>query len=136
MSIDHPTGRWPDGNRLGEASGKDRREGRVSRTVNRPSLPPAVSSPCRECPWRREAAPGWLGPLTAEDWIQRVHSDMPIACHLTIAQDRSWEGAFQCAGAAAFRENVFKLPRDPAVAVGPSRDDVFSSNSEFIEHHA
>lgn len=98
-------------------------------------LPPAVASPCNDCPWRRQAVRGWLGPLTAEEWIELVGSDSPIACHQTIVQDGDWEGASQCAGAASFRANICKLPRDPQVAHGPRRDDVFATRTEFLEHH-
>jgi hypothetical protein len=39
--------------------------------------PPAVPEPCNDCPWRRNATPGWLGPHTAEEWIKQAHSDTP-----------------------------------------------------------
>ena len=107
-------------------------------------LPKAVPNPCRECPWRRNHPPGWLGPLTAEEWLQTAHSDAPIACHLTIYnrdesldEEDKFYGAAQCAGAAQFRRNVFKEPRDPNVSVAEDRDDsqVFGSNQEFLDHH-
>jgi hypothetical protein len=97
---------------------------------------PAVNSPCMDCPWRRDSSPGWLGPYTAQEWIEMAHSDVPIACHRTIATPESgWDGALQCAGSASFRANVAKSPRDPRVAQQPPRDDVFQSNAEFIDHH-
>lgn len=98
-------------------------------------LPPPTSSPCNACPWRREAAPGWLGPYDAQQWVSLAGSDQPIACHKTILRDGDWDGAKQCAGAAAYRANSFKSPRDPEVACGPKRDDVFKTSTEFMEHH-
>lgn len=65
-----------------------------------------------------------------------AHGETAIACHRTIKVSGSWEGARQCAGAASFRANVFKSPRDPEVADGPPRDDVFHSNQAFLDHHA
>lgn len=96
---------------------------------------PSVATPCNECPWRRDAEPGYLGPHSPEEWLTLAHFDTPIACHKTIKTPLRWEGASQCAGAAAFRANVAKSPRDPRVARGPARADVFASNQEFLDHH-
>lgn len=103
-------------------------------------LPAATKTPCDECPWRRVAPNGWLGPLTAQQWVELARSDEPIACHKTIAHEDErvgWyaEGIRQCRGAASFRANTCKLPRDPAVSVGPRDEAVFGSAEEFIEHH-
>lgn len=97
--------------------------------------PAPVATPCNECPWRRVAARGWLGPMTADEWLEAVHGETPIACHKTISGD-GWEGASQCRGAASFRANVCKAPRNDSVAVGPAdRDGVFATSAEFKEHH-
>lgn len=98
-------------------------------------LPEATDRPCRQCPWRLGSAPGYLGPHDARTWVEMVHSDVPIACHMTIKTSGSWEGAKQCAGAASYRANAEKRPRDPLVAWGPKRDDVFSRPHEFVRHH-
>lgn len=106
-------------------------------------LPPTTRKPCSECPWVRTCAPGWLGPFDADTWLEAAHSDAPIACHTTIVTTDekgvgSWEDPHikQCAGAAIFRSNVFKSPRDPAVLVLPAdKELVFSWNDEFREHH-
>lgn len=98
----------------------------------------ATTVPCAVCPWRRKSVRGWLGPLTAPEWIELAHSDEPIACHETIETDGVWTPGvtLQCRGAAVFRANVFKAPRDQTVAVGPrDTDRVFASNAEFTEHH-
>jgi hypothetical protein len=104
------------------------------------TLPPPTVRPCNECPWRRESAPGWLGPFDADEWIMLGHSDEPIACHETIGEDEDWSDPKirQCAGAAQYRRNVAKRPHDPDVAVASSRDDVtvFGSPMQFKEHHS
>jgi hypothetical protein len=83
--------------------------------------------PCSDCPWARKSIAGWLGGLTVQQWIMRVHSDDQIACH-------TLKGV-QCAGAAIYRANVFKLPRDPECLKLPAdRKNVFGFN-EFEEHH-
>lgn len=107
------------------------------------SLPEAKHEPCRECPFRRASAAGWLGPYDADEWVQLVHSDEPIACHLTLGvsspeDDDAWDrdGVKQCAGAASYRANVCKSPRDPSVAIGPAdRENVFANPMEFKAHH-
>lgn len=102
-------------------------------------LPKATKQPCNDCPWRRKSAPGWLGPLTAEEWRALAHSDEPIACHVTIEVEDSWTAGNvrQCAGAAQYRRNIAKRPRDEQIAVAPEvdRDTVFGVPSEFIAHH-
>lgn len=103
-------------------------------------LPRACARPCNDCPWRRVATPGWLGPHTADQWVQLAHTDEPIACHETIVEDDDWTtpGLRQCKGAAIYRKNIAKLPRNPEVAVADEadRDNVFASPAEFTTHHA
>lgn len=107
------------------------------------SLPDATAKPCSDCPWRRVATQGWLGPLTPEMWVEGVHSDAPIACHQTIVRVGddglgSWDDPAmrQCRGAAIFRANVCKMPRDTNVVTGPADEEtVFASNAEFLAHH-
>lgn len=86
------------------------------------------TKPCGDCPWRRDALPGWTGGLTPETWIRGAHGDEQIDCHtLTGAQ---------CAGAAIYRANVCKRPRNPETLRLPAdRDHVFESPTEFLEHH-
>lgn len=100
-------------------------------------LPDATSRPCNDCPWRREAAPGWLGPHDAKTWVQMAHGETAIACHLTIT-DESWDdpGMRQCKGAAIYRANVGKLPRSHEVTrASADREKIFSSPMQFTDHH-
>jgi len=92
-------------------------------------------TPCSECPWRRVAPAGWLGPETAEGWINIVLGDGLIACHMTIP-GHDLADMTQCAGAAIFRANVAKIPRSSAVHKLPkNRDEVFATPAEFRQHH-
>lgn len=107
------------------------------------SYPPPTSKPCSDCPWRRNATPGWLGPYDAIKWLGIAHSDSPVACHQTITHtDEEGIGEWddpalrQCRGVAIFREHICKAPRDPAIETGPEdREHVFANNAEFIEYH-
>ncbi len=107
-------------------------------------LPQPKASPCFDCPWRRDAQPGWLGPATADEWVKTAQSDSPILCHLTIVNSddgyADWDDPDlrQCAGAAIFRNNVCKLPRHPCDAAHDftaDRDTVFGWYDEFTTHH-
>lgn len=109
-------------------------------------LPKATPKPCADCPWRRVAAPGWLGPMSPDEWIALAHSDHPIACHKTILDtDETGTGAWdhpgvrQCFGAAQFRVNVFKSPRNPTDAEHAIDDrdtaTVFGTDAEFLDYH-
>lgn len=102
-------------------------------------LPLCTVQPCQECPWVRTSRPGHLGPYTARKWCEIAHSEAPIMCHKTL---RHGDHEFtdpdirQCRGAAIFRANVFKTPRNPTAAMGPMDVKlVFRGNAEFIEHH-
>lgn len=98
-------------------------------------FPDAPPTPCNECPWRRDAMPGHLGPEDARGWAAMAHGETAIACHKTLNGD-GWVGASQCRGAAIFRANVCKQPRNPTVVTGPEdHETVFSSNGEFVNHH-
>lgn len=101
-------------------------------------LPTPTAKPCAECPWRREAVRGYLGPHTAEEWVEIAHSDSPIACHMTIKHnDQDWAELRQCGGSTIFRANICKTPRHPNVAVADETDteQIFSWDGEFIDHH-
>lgn len=86
-------------------------------------------SPCSDCPFSRKSLPGWLGGPTADDWLKEAHGDHTIPCHV-------FSGA-QCAGAAIYRRNVLKQPRDPeCLRLEANRDLVFATPMEFKRHHA
>lgn len=89
-------------------------------------------TPCSDCPWRRDALPGWLGGRSALEWLQVAHGDGKIECHtLLCGPDEGWE----CAGAAMYRANVAKITRDPTLLRLPRSPLVFGSPREFLAHH-
>ena len=86
------------------------------------------TKPCGDCPWARASLPGWLGGPSADDWLKEAHGDHPIPCH-------TLRGA-QCAGAATYRRNVAKIPRDKeCLRLEANRDLVFATPTEFRRHH-
>jgi len=107
------------------------------------TLPDATKRPCSECPWRRESAAGWLGPMGPLDWLRAADGELAIACHKTIKTEDgesvgNWDDPdiLQCKGVAVFRANTCKEPRDPEIVTGPvDREDVFANKQEFYDHH-
>ena len=99
--------------------------------------PEPVARPCRECPWRRDSTPGHLGPYNPFEWLEMLHGETPIACHMTIPEGGGWGSETrQCRGAAIMRANVCKTPRNPSMVTGPEDPvTVFRRNAEFVEHH-
>lgn len=88
---------------------------------------------CSDCPWARTAVPGWLGERSAEQWLEAARSEARIDCH-TRKETRftNW----QCAGAAIFRANIAKLPRDARLLrLGSDRVRIFSNHEEFLAYH-
>ena len=95
--------------------------------------------PCDDCPWRRDAMPGWLGDRNAQEWVTIAHADLPVECHTR----ESPSFYVQCAGISIYRANICKKPRIAgflALGVEPlkvpaDRDAVFASPTEFREYH-
>ena len=86
------------------------------------------TEPCSDCPFARKSLRGWLGRMSAEDWIQAVHGEALIDCHTVSNQ--------QCAGAAIYRANVCKIPwREEALRLPKNKISVFASIREFLDHH-
>lgn len=90
------------------------------------------TKPCHDCPWRPESLPGWLAGLTPEQWLLMANGDGRMECHALKLAD----GKLECAGAAIFRRNVCKVPRDPSLLTLPAdRVRVFATPMAFLEHH-
>ncbi len=95
------------------------------------TAPKQHTKPCSDCPWRRDSVAGWLGPLKPEEWVEAARSDIRVPCHVISNQ--------QCAGAAIYRANTCKSPRDPgALKLPKDAKKVFSAitGSDFIEYHS
>lgn len=85
--------------------------------------------PCSDCPYRRDAIPGWLGGSTPEEYALLAHGEAMIMCHTKRGP--------QCAGAAIYRANVCKNPRTPDhLRLPEDTVKVFSSMREFIDYHS
>lgn len=86
------------------------------------------TKPCSDCPFARDALPGWLAGESPETWLARAHGETKFECHTLL-------GA-QCAGSAIYRANVCKRVRDPEIlCLSADRERVFASWAEFLKHH-
>lgn len=105
----------------------------------------AQKKPCKECPFRRKAMPGWLGASNPEGFIGTMMMETePLPCHSTVDYERpDWHERWTrsvdprnklCAGALTLMANHGKRPRTGPVGV---RDAVavFATYREFVEHH-
>lgn len=86
------------------------------------------TSPCSDCPFRRDALPGWLGGRTPAQYALLACSDEIILCHTKVGP--------QCAGAAIYRANICKEARSKRVLRLPKDTvKVFAWVTEFMQHH-
>lgn len=101
----------------------------------------AAKEPCRECPLRRDSIPGYLGGYSWVNYLEIMHSDADIACHMSPGfHQRDLSRQRACTGVAAYRANVSKLPRggkgrESVLLIGQNREDFFGSAIEFAIHH-
>lgn len=97
-------------------------------------------TPCRECPWRLSAPPGWLGGHEPHYYADAVVSNEIPACHLQDHGPDNPETAF-CVGALACAANACIMPygQDGAAearkCIG-KRADVFPHPAHFFQFHA
>lgn len=111
-----------------------------------------LKQPCNDCPFRRNAVPGWLGASGPEWFVESALADeaeyAPGAhfapCHQTVDyEDDDWrerlEDADACVGALQFAANMCKSPRDheraAAVRAAGQNPNVFRTPQEFIDYH-
>lgn len=107
-----------------------------------------MKSPCKECPFRKNSAPGWLGAGTGNPLkFLQIMETIPIPCHSTIAEE-DWEDerlvkamgwSHTCIGSLQFMRNTCKLPYDTKYAAirnaEKTNSEVFEIHQDFIDHH-
>lgn len=105
-------------------------------------MKPPCQKPCRECPFKRTSARGWLGDDTPEGFMATTMADTEMPCHMTVDYEdkKNWRenlsNATQCAGAAIFFANIAKMSRDRSRGQLPrNKALVFSHPQEFVDHH-
>lgn len=121
-----------------------------------------LKQPCKDCPFRRDSMPGWLGARRAREIADSVYEENGMGggnvfpCHKTVdysGEDEERHGGplqpsnAYCAGALAVVEKEvdergLPLPVQMAERLGmydastmKIDDSTFDSFDEFVEHH-
>lgn len=100
--------------------------------------------PCKECPFRKESSPGWLGPWDARSIVQQAHSEAGLACHVDggvkkhLGDEELYDKVHVCVGSLQHANISHKSYRSPilnafAKAVGTAVN--IMGLKEFFEHH-
>jgi hypothetical protein len=120
--------------------------------VVRKGMQRAIKTPCVECPFRRDSAPGYLGGYTPEMYMDATFSPVSLACHKSPGfHEGEIDKQRVCTGLAAFRANTGYIasvvaPRGqigvvPVIThestqfVGHDEETYFATPQEFIDHH-
>lgn len=96
------------------------------------------TTPCKQCPWRKASAQGFLGGNSPEQYADMVAANQVPNCHMTEGKGK--RPAF-CAGSLATMANSCITPRYPegashldSKAVG-QRADCFRWVKDFYAYH-
>lgn len=100
---------------------------------------------CKECPFKKGSAPGWLGPWQKpQDLVEFVLSENEFPCHMTMGDDDvdvMPEHETVCTGSVLFANKSFKLFRSGMLRdeqqrlKGSSEAENTMDRFEFIQHH-
>lgn len=100
-----------------------------------------LRQPCKECPFRRDSARGWLGGYDGPEHFLAVHyhAEERNPCHLSIdyETDRETWDPEACVGQVVMFKNSYKLPRgwEMPEAISADADACFRWSHEFVAHH-
>lgn len=102
-----------------------------------------MKTPCKTCPWKRNALPpGLIGGNTPDVFIGQIQGPFYLPCHNskgyagknTILESSDTK---QCAGAAIFRSNIGVSQMMPkGIKILPEdKENVFASKEEFLGYY-
>lgn len=110
-------------------------------------------SPCKECPFRKDSLPGWLGSMSRNPQIFIDGLEYTIVpCHMKVKWDEVEKRNLivngkdnPCVGALQLCHNSLKFPRGAREEGTPynilyeksgKNEQVFQWAHDFIKHHA
>ena len=96
--------------------------------------------PCKECPFKKDSAAGWLGPYkTPLQFIQDSFQQDGMLCHMTVDRGcgdlKVCAGSLHCANKSAKEFVGDLLVEQRAVKDDTDAADECMTAPEFIEHH-
>lgn len=105
-----------------------------------------MEKPCKECPYRIDSAPGYLGDASyaPEQFLRQLDLTFTHPCHLTVDwEDENTDDLVDvapiCVGALQFMNNSCKSHRNSFIRdrqkEAGKNANVLSFNHNFIAHH-
>lgn len=98
-------------------------------------------TPCRECPFKKTSARGYLGASHAVEFLDISESGQHMPCHMKVKyEEDDWQeqarNAPQCAGRAIHYANRCKTTRGTAVMEAKvDEENIITWPQDFINHH-
>lgn len=105
-------------------------------------IKPCAPRPCKECPFRKNSAPGWLGPWPDAATLHlHIVAERDFACHMTMGdddEDELPEDTRRCTGAIMYATKSAKRFVDPVLRKEQQEHqptEEIMNLFEFKEHH-
>jgi len=121
-----------------------------------------LKRPCKNCPYRKDCPPGWLGATRATELAKDVIlGDKPFPCHKTVNYEAwqdaeeeagepleySYDGKEQFCAGALIMEKKYNQGGNLSIRIArmfgrfkyenlKGEDLVFDSTAKFIRHHS
>lgn len=98
-----------------------------------------LSEGCKECPFKKDSAPGWLGPWNPLTLHQYIIGEAPFACHSTTANNDDFSPIELCAGSLIYAKNCGKSYRNRTLNlesknIKKNKEDYLGFPG-FLHHH-
>lgn len=94
--------------------------------------------PCSDCPWRKNALPGWLGNHDVDYFHDVFEQDFPYPCHQTMGKPNE----HICTGLVFTRVNSCKISKYPGPlketenALRDVQNNCFDNIHQFKDYHS
>lgn len=100
---------------------------------------------CKDCPWRKTSAKGWLGGQEPELFTSLIEMGEKLPCHKTLKgnvsldEARNDDSIKHCYGALTTMKNSCKLSSNPEIAEQVKKverdSNFFQFFGQFLNHH-
>lgn len=105
-----------------------------------------MRKPCKECPYRKDSMPGYLGESSynPNEFLSQLELPNLHPCHMQVdwdSEENNIDKADVCAGAMQFCKNTMKMLRNPSLEkirqkMTVDSSIVFDRRYEFINYHS
>ncbi len=109
-----------------------------------------VPEQCKQCPFRKTSAPGWLGEYTAGTVFSSIWKGFPFFCHTSVNyKNKNWEKRAMkngklCVGGLVFANKILAPDREiqhEVIRIARGAVELIENQvecmgpKEFAEHH-